>query len=410
MARKKIREFAAKGLIVKNATSDSFSIEHKSVLITPETDIFSLPQEHPWLLNTQLVIKPDQLFGKRRKLGLVAINISFEEAKQWLQEHRNKEVTIGKATDTLTHFLIEPCIPHEQEYYLAFTSKRDYDVIHFSEQGGINIEENWDQVKTMKVPTLEHLNDTEQLTNNLTIQEFIKTLFLTYRNLDFTYLEVNPFTVKDNIIYLLDTVAHVDDCASFKNMNLWGKLEFPKEFGKKQFPEERHIEEIDRNSGASLKLTVLNPKGRIWTILAGGGASIIYLDMITNLGKGQEVANYGDLAGGPTTAESYEYAKTVFELMIKEKDPRGKVLFILGCIANFTDVKETFKGFILALEEFQYKLKEHNVKIFIRRGGPNYKEGIALIKETGKRLQLPMLVHGPETSMEKIIEIAGGYL
>ncbi len=262
----------------------------------------------------------------------------------------------------------------------------------------------------MKVPTLEHLNDTEQLTNNLTIQEFIKTLFLTYRNLDFTYLEVNPFTVKDNIIYLLDTVAHVDDCASFKNMNLWGKLEFPKEFGKKQFPEERHIEEIDRNSGASLKLTVLNPKGRIWTILAGGGASIIYLDMITNLGKGQEVANYGDLAGGPTTAESYEYAKTVFELMIKEKDPRGKVLFILGCIANFTDVKETFKGFILALEEFQYKLKEHNVKIFIRRGGPNYKEGIALIKETGKRLQLPMLVHGPETSMEKIIEIAGGYL
>ena len=34
--------------------------------------------------------------------------------------------------------------------------------------------------------------------------------------------------------------------------------------------------ELDAKSGASLKLTILNKKGRIWTMVAGGGASVIY--------------------------------------------------------------------------------------------------------------------------------------
>lgn len=29
-------------------------------------------------------------------------------------------------------------------------------------------------------------------------------------------------------------------------------------------------------AGASLKFTVLNPKGRVWLMVAGGGASVIY--------------------------------------------------------------------------------------------------------------------------------------
>jgi hypothetical protein len=30
------------------------------------------------------------------------------------------------------------------------------------------------------------------------------------------------------------------------------------------------------SAGASLKFTVLNPKGRVWLMVAGGGASVIY--------------------------------------------------------------------------------------------------------------------------------------
>ena len=33
-------------------------------------------------------------------------------------------------------------------------------------------------------------------------------------------------------------------------------------------------------TGASLKLTILNPACRIWTMVAGGGASVIYADTV----------------------------------------------------------------------------------------------------------------------------------
>jgi ATP citrate (pro-S)-lyase len=33
-------------------------------------------------------------------------------------------------------------------------------------------------------------------------------------------------------------------------------------------------------TSASLKFTVLNPMGRIWTMVAGGGASVIYADTV----------------------------------------------------------------------------------------------------------------------------------
>ena len=40
--------------------------------------------------------------------------------------------------------------------------------------------------------------------------------------------------------------------------------------------QEMYIADLDAKSGASLKLTILNAEGRIWTMVAGGGASVIY--------------------------------------------------------------------------------------------------------------------------------------
>jgi ATP citrate (pro-S)-lyase len=51
-------------------------------------------------------------------------------------------------------------------------------------------------------------------------------------------------------------------------------------------------------------------------------------------------------------------------------------LIIGGGIANFTNVAATFKGIVTALQEFQTRLMEFNVSIFVRRAGPNYQEGL----------------------------------
>lgn len=73
------------------------------------------------------------------------------------------------------------------------------------------------------------------------------------------------------------------------------------------------------------QLTILNKKGRIWTMVAGGGASVIYSDTICDLGGASELANYGEYSGAPSEQQTYEYAKTILSLMTQEKHRDGKV-------------------------------------------------------------------------------------
>ena len=404
MARKKIREYDAKKIICNHLPSLSFN----SVLVTPETEMSLLVKEYPWLEKERLVAKPDHCFGQRKKLGLVLIDARFSEVKKWIFEKMNQQCIVGKAKGKLTHFLIEPFIPHQQEYYLSIVSQRESDVIYFSDQGGIDIEENWDKVKTLEVPILSNFEDLddskkEALSSDKKIVSFIQQALSIFRKLDFTYLELNPFTVLDEKIYLLDTVAVVDDCASALHQETGEEIVFPEEFGRQRYHEEEAVEELDKNSGASLKLTILNPQGKIWNILGGGGASIIYLDMIANIGQGKEMANYGEMSGNPSTEESYQYAKKIIELMLKNS---GKILFIVGGIANFTDVRDTFKGVGKALEEYGQELKKNEIKIFVRRGGPHYEEGLNIMKEAVEKIGISYEIHGPETSMPRIIQIA----
>ena len=61
-----------------------------------------------------------------------------------------------------------------------------------------------------------------------------------------------------------------------------------------------------------------------------------------------------------------------------------------------------------ALTEYQHKLLENNVNIYVRRGGPNYQEGLRAMREVGVKLGLKMYVFGPETHMTAIVGMALG--
>ncbi len=419
MAQRGIREYHAKKMLAKylpEFSDGKFSIPDKFALVTPEKSIDDVAKENPWIKEEKLVVKPDQLFGKRGKHGLILLNATFDQAKKWIEERMGKEVTIGKVTGKLTHFLIEPYVEHDKEYYVAIKDDRECDHIYFSTAGGVDIEENWDKVLTIDVPIDKEIDDVDvrgviskQLSGKEldTIEEFIKSLYKFYKELFYTFLELNPFTIVDGSkIVPLDTVARLDDTAMFWMAKKWGDIEFPAPFGRELTPEEKYIKELDEKSGASLKLTILNPKGRVWTMVAGGGASVIYTDTIVDLGYGKELANYGEYSGNPTTDETYEYAKTILDLMTREKDPRGKILIIGGGIANFTDVAKTFEGIVKAIREYKDKLKEHNVKIYVRRGGPNYQEGLRMMRELGEELGIPIEVYGPELHMTRVVKLA----
>jgi ATP citrate (pro-S)-lyase len=89
-------------------------------------------------------------------------------------------------------------------------------------------------------------------------------------------------------------------------------------------------------------------------------------------------------------------------------NPQGKILIIGGGIANFTNVAATFKGIIRALKEFKAGLITHGVNIYVRRGGPNYQEGLKAMRLLGESLGVPILVYGPDTHITEIVPLALG--
>ena len=80
-----------------------------------------------------------------------------------------------------------------------------------------------------------------------------------------------------------------------------------------------------------------------------------------------------------------------------------------------------------ALEQFQHVLVSHKITIYVRRGGPNYQEGLRLMRTVGEwafrlhcfvlhqrssrsgtTLGVPIHVYGPETHMTAIVSMALG--
>ena len=433
MAQKAIREYDGKAIFARhwNEYFDGFHYGFKSVLVTSGDELREKAKEHgfEWLNQENLVAKPDMLFGKRGKNGLVLFkvdkpgDVKLEDAAKWIDEKQSHDVTLlSGQTGHLSHFIVEPFTPHtqEQEYYISATTVGEDDVLYMSAEGGMEVEEGWDEkVNEVHIPiNMVDANIKKAIKANIpediptknrnAFASFAMQFFKFYRDMNFAYLEINPIVMLDNgEMAILDLVARLDDTAGFMMRDAWGDIEFPTPFGMEdQSPAEKAIAEADSKSGASLKLTVLNPQGRIWTMVAGGGASVVYADTIADFAGVKDLANYGEYSGGPTTGETKFYAETIFDLMTRYKDPRGKVLIIGGAIANFTDVAKTFTGIIQALEEYADKLKEHNTVIYVRRGGPNYEKGLKDIKEAGKRLGLDIHVYGPETHITDIVRMA----
>uniref|UniRef100_A0A3B5LEV9 ATP citrate synthase n=1 Tax=Xiphophorus couchianus TaxID=32473 RepID=A0A3B5LEV9_9TELE len=420
MSAKAISEQTGKKFLYNNNTLAALQNRFRYVNVTPATDLNRLAQEHPWLLTERLVVKPDQLIKRRGKLGLVGINLDLQGVKEWLKGHLMKEITVGRAKGVLKNFLIEPFVPHTQdeEFYVCIYATREADHVLFYHEGGVEVGDVDAKAQRLAVAVDDKLSDAqvkEQLLTHVpddkkdVLASFIVGLFNLYEDLYFTYLEINPLVVTKDGVYVLDLAGKIDATADFICKAKWGDVEFPPPFGREAYPEEAYIADLDAKSGASLKLTLLNPQGRIWTMVAGGGASVVYSDTICDLGGVDELANYGEYSGAPSEQQTYDYAKTILSLMTREKHPEGKVLIIGGSIANFTNVAATFKGIVRAIKDYQGPLKEHEVSIFVRRGGPNYQEGLRVMGEVGKTTGIPIHVFGTETHMTAIVGMALGH-
>ena len=60
--------------------------------MTESTDFTELTDQQPWLSSTKLVVKPDMLFGKRGKSGLVALDLDLAQVADFVKSRLGKEV------------------------------------------------------------------------------------------------------------------------------------------------------------------------------------------------------------------------------------------------------------------------------------------------------------------------------
>ncbi|KAI9182861.1 ATP citrate lyase subunit 1 [Blastocladiella emersonii ATCC 22665] len=415
---------------------------------------------HPWLKAEKLVVKPDMLIKRRGKAGLLGLNLDWAQARAWVLERAGLAIKVEHTTGLLTHFLVERFVPHPstEEHYICIQANRDGDLIYYSTRGGVDVGDVDEHARRLNVPVLqpyptaqvhdELLADIADPATRAVVAEFIARLYAVFVDSQFTYLEINPLVVTaTGYIHALDLAAKIDQTAEFECGSKWSRalgraaefgglvhrappalpgagagagsapatvedltgpaMEFPAPFGRQLTREEAYIAELDAKTGASLKLTILNPEGKIWTMVAGGGASVVYSDAIAALGYAHELANYGEYSGAPSEAQTYEYAKTVLDLMTRGRPrPDGKVLIIGGGIANFTNVASTFKGMTRALREYTKLLQAHGARIFVRRAGPNWQEGLKLVRQLAATLNIEMHVFGPETHITAIVPLA----
>lgn len=353
MARERISEWAAKRMLLGDAYT-GISLQGSS-----DPALTDVPEN-------QYVIKVDQGVKKRFLQGLLKVNVPKSEVIDSIRTWEEQGYT---------QFLLETYVPHDvhTEHYLSFERVREGIRVLWGEEGGIAVEKEGNRIESFL------LNDDSRA--SLT-QKGIPEHFLTHveslLNTEYvSFIEINPILVTDTGVTLLDAAVLVDGAGIFF-AQAWGKKDLIT--ARATYPEEEAVLRLQRTTAASLKLNIMNPDGALFFLLSGGGASIVALDAVHEAGKGNLIGNYGEYSGGPTREETYLYSQEVIALLLKSK-ASTKALVIVGGVANFTDVLDTFAGVIDALTEVAGDLRTQGINVFVRRGGPNESRGLKVMEE-----------------------------
>merc|ERR1719232_1956356 len=241
MSSKAVREYHGKKLVAKQVgviSEGRHVIDDRSVLVNSENscDYDLLLKKNAWLNDgsCSLVVKPDQLIKRRGKAGLVGMNLSFEEVKEWIEERMQKEIKVEGVVGELDHFIVEPFIKHESkdEYYICIQSDRTGEEVLFYHEGGVDVGDVDAKAERMHVEIDSKLEKEELLSSSCSLlskvpkervnslASFVVTLFEVFRKMNFTYMEINPIVFLDEKkIIPLDLAAKIDEIAAF--LNAW---------------------------------------------------------------------------------------------------------------------------------------------------------------------------------------------
>ncbi|OGW68089.1 MAG: ATP citrate lyase [Nitrospirae bacterium RIFCSPLOWO2_02_FULL_62_14] len=372
------------------------------VVITSVDELAKLGEANEWMKKSKLVAKAHEALGSRFKLGLVKVGLDLKGAVAAAKEMLGRQV----GSITVTQVIVSEMVPHKDEYYVAVKSMREGSEVLVANCGGIEVESNWDRVKKLQIDVggkpseaaLEKLAKDAGFSGGLVkkVAEFAGKMFTCFDSEDAQYLEVNPVVVRegDGELIALDAVTLLDGDARFRHPD-WN-FAFAAEFGRAYSKDELDVMAVDSKIKGSVKFIQI-PGGNIAMLPAGGGASVYYSDAV--VARGGKLANYAEYSGDPPDWAVEVLTEKVASL------PDIKHIIVGGAIANFTDVKKTFGGIIAGFRKAKADGKLKGVKIWVRRGGPNEKEGLELMRKL-KDEGFDIHVYDRKTPLTDIVDMA----
>ncbi len=339
-------------------------------------------------LKYPVIIKAQVLSGKRKAAGGILEAENAKEAKSIISKLLRSVINKEKV-ETI---LVEEKVDFDKEYYLSvsYDTTIRSSVLSFASAGGTGIEERGAQ--HFKVdPILYGVNLPKKHGIPEPILQVLPAFLNAFFSQDLLLLEINPLVInkKGNVV-ALDAKIKIDDEAlprhkdwNFPPRSIPGYQQTEREIAAKK------IDEGDYRGTAGS--TYFELDGDIAILASGGGASLTAMDAL--LKAGGKPANYTEYSGNPPK----EKVEKLTKIVLSKPNLRG--LWLVGAVANFTDIYETLSGFLEALRKITPKPK---YPIVIRRGGPRDVEAFEMLRGVK---DFDLHLYGQEISMTESAKI-----
>ncbi len=323
-------------------------------------------------------IKAQTLSGRRGTSGLIQKCETLEDLPPTIQK------LVNLLGDTpYAGFLCEEEVPHTEEWLIAVDIDREQQMVcvALSAAGG------------MDVSSVAHIPFEMFLKQNAgavpeAVRSCVITLEESLRKTEATSIEINPFVkTLDGAWVALDAKMELDDLAVERHPE-YASLTHLSPLGRPLSEREAAYDLFLKEAGHRGTLgKYVELDGDIALILSGGGASLVALDALHRTGK--KAANYVELSGNPDPASVERAASIVLS------KPGITALWIAGSFANFTDIFETMRATLQAVNAAGLR-----IPIVIRRDGPRTEEAIAFVEAWSKTYAAPVLFHRGDVSLD----------
>ena len=330
--------------------------------------------------NTKDVIVKAQIHaGGRGKGGGVKycdnFNSALKHTKNILGMHLITHQT-GPNGKKVNKVYITKSFDISNEYYVAITLDRSkkMDVFMVSTEGGVNIEEvaqnNPEKIIKVWIDPLNNLSNEQaiKLSKGLGFKESLikqsieifKNMYLCYKNMDCTILEINPLIItKNSKIVALDAKLNFDNNALFRHEDIIEMRD----------TSEEDSTELEANQ---YNLNYIKLEGNVGCMVNGAGLAMATMDIIKLYGE--EPANFLDVGGGA----SKEKVSAALKLILSDKNVKGILINIFGGIMRCDVLAQ---GVVDAAREVNL-----SIPLVVRLAGTNVKLGREILKKSNLKI------------------------